>query len=176
MTISRRRTTFVRRLSTAAALTALAALMAGGPVANAYDPTTEAQNFSKIQERETIYNTAQYQAQLRQVGAANAQRASTMQATDPERNFIGHHLCATGDDGCAGDVRLYDWEAKGYGIVQPVLFTARNGATISGHVWATQGRARRSGPASSSPTARCRRPSSSTGSPRRRSPRPATSC
>jgi dienelactone hydrolase len=37
---------------------------------------------------------------------------------------------------------MYDRKAKGYGLVQPVLFTARNGATISGHVWAT-----RSGPA-----------------------------
>ena len=64
-----------------------------------------------------------------------------MQATDPERNFIGH-LCASGDDGCAGDVRLYDWQAKGYGIVQPVLFTARSGATISGPRVGDQGRAR----------------------------------
>jgi dipeptidyl aminopeptidase/acylaminoacyl peptidase len=39
-------------------------------------------------------------------------------------------------------VRLYDWGPKGYGIVQPVLFTARDGATLSGHIWAT-----RSGPA-----------------------------
>jgi dienelactone hydrolase len=64
-----------------------------------------------------------------------------MQVADPERNFSGH-LCASGEDGCAGDVRLYDWEKKGYGIVEPVLFTARSGATISGHVWATK-----SGPA-----------------------------
>ena len=69
-----------------------------------------------------------------------------MQAADPERNFLGLHLCATGDDGCAGDVRLYDWEAKGYGIVEPVLFTARSGATISGRVWATKaGPAKRPG-------------------------------
>ena len=65
-----------------------------------------------------------------------------MQAADPERKFIGSTCAATGDDGCAGDMRLYDWKAKGYGIVKPVLFTARNGATISGHVWATK-----SGPA-----------------------------
>ena len=35
-------------------------------------------------------------------------------------------------------MRLYDWESNGYGIVKPVLFTARNGATLSGHVWATK--------------------------------------
>jgi dienelactone hydrolase len=68
-----------------------------------------------------------------------------MQATDPEREFVTD-LCWNGNDGCAGDVRLYDWQTKGYGIVQPVLFTARNGATLSGHVWATKaGPARRPG-------------------------------
>jgi hypothetical protein len=36
-------------------------------------------------------------------------------------------------------VRLNDFS----GLVKPVLFTARSGATISGHVWAA-----RSGPAS----------------------------
>jgi hypothetical protein len=47
---------------------------------------------------------------------------------------------ATGmaDDGCAGDARLYDWQTAGYGIVQPVYWTARDGATLSGHVWATR--------------------------------------
>ena len=135
MTISRRRTTFACRLSISAAVLALLAL---APAASAFDPVVEAKNFSKTQERETIWDTAQYQLQLRETGAANAQRAILTQASDPERNFIGFHLCATGDDGCAGDVRLYDWESKGYGIVEPVLFTARSGATISGHVWATK--------------------------------------
>ena len=60
-----------------------------------------------------------------------------MQANDPEREFQDH-LCRSGEDGCAGDVRLYDWQTNGYGIVRPVLFTARNGATLSGHVWATR--------------------------------------
>jgi dienelactone hydrolase len=61
-----------------------------------------------------------------------------MQINDSEREFQDH-LCRSGDDGCAGDVRLYDWQTNGYGIVRPVLFTARNGATLSGHVWATRG-------------------------------------
>src|SRR5262249_38691772 len=104
-------------------------------------PVVEAKNFSKIEERQTIYDTPEYQALLREVSLQNRAAATLMQATDPERNFIGH-LWATGEDGCAGDVRVYDWEAEGYGIVKPRLFTARNGATISGHVWATK-----SGPA-----------------------------
>ena len=92
------------------ALATLGILVVTVPQARAFDPAVEAKNFSKIEERQTIYNTAQYQALLRQVGAQNATEALTMQATDPERNFIGSHLCATGDDGCAGDARLYDWK------------------------------------------------------------------
>jgi dienelactone hydrolase len=127
------------RSSTAWATLAFAivsGLIAGAPAASAFDPAVEAQNFSKTQERQTIYNTPEYQVLLRQVSAQNRTAALAMQAADPERNFSGH-LCASGEDGCAGDARLYDWQAKGYGIVQPVLFTARSGATISGRVWAT---------------------------------------
>jgi dienelactone hydrolase len=98
-------------------------------------------NYSKTTERQAIYLTPQYQLQLRQVGAQNELNALAMQLADPEREFVTD-LCWNGYDGCAGDIRLYDWQANGYGIVQPVLFTARNGATLSGHVWAT-----RSGPA-----------------------------
>jgi dienelactone hydrolase len=130
----------IRSRTAWAAFAATIALIGGAPPANAFDPAVEAQNFSKTQERQTIYNTPEYQVLLRQVSAQNRTAALTMQAADPERNFSGH-LCASGEDGCAGDARLYDWQAKGYGIVQPVLFTARSGATISGHVWAT-----RSGP------------------------------
>jgi dienelactone hydrolase len=128
----------VKKLAVAAA--AVAVLVAA-PSAQAFDPSAEAQNYSKGQERAAIWDTPDYQVKLRQVSSDNWLAANSAQASDPERNFIGH-LCATYFDGCAGDVRLYDWQAKGYGIVQPVLFTSRSGATISGHVWAT-----RAGPA-----------------------------
>ena len=158
------------------AVATLGVLIAAAPAAQAFDPATEAQNFSKIEERQTIYNTAAVPAQLRQVERCRTRpRPLTMQATDPERNFLGLHLCATGDDGCAGDVRLYDWEAKGYGIVKPVLFTARSGATISGRVWATKaGPAKRPGIVITNGSVQA--PERSTGSPRRRSRRRATSC
>ena len=58
------------------------------------------------------------------------------QAADPQRLFLTD-LCWSNGLACAGDVRLNDWKAKGYGKVEPVLFTARNGATLSGHVWKT---------------------------------------
>jgi hypothetical protein len=81
------------------------------------------------------------QLQLRDVSNRNLAAALKAQLSDPEREFVSD-LCWNGSDGCAGDERLYDWQAKGYGIVRPVLFTARDGATLSGHVWAT-----RAGPA-----------------------------
>jgi dienelactone hydrolase len=121
------------------------AALAGAAAAYAFDPATEAQNYGKGQERQAIYDTPAYQAQLRQVSVKNRVDATAMQAADPERDMLTH-LCSTGEDGCAGDARLYDWQAGGYGIVQKVLFTARNGATISGHVWATKaGPAKRPG-------------------------------
>ena len=136
-------TIIVRRLSTTIALAALCP--DGRATARAFDPVVEAQNFSKIEERQAIYNTAAYQLLLRQVSVQNRAAALAIQAPTPSATSPGH-LCASGEDGCAGDVRLYDWQAKGYGIVQPVLFTARSGATISGRVWATRaGPSRRPG-------------------------------
>ena len=70
---------------------------------------------------------------LREVSHRNLTAALQAQVNDPERGFVTD-LCWSGMDGCAGDARLYDWK----GLVQPVLFTARNGATISGRVWATR--------------------------------------
>ena len=125
----------------AIAIFTVAALLLPATAAGAFDPATEAQNFSKGQERQAIYLTPAYQAQLRQQSLVNEQAAAGAQAADPERVFAGD-LCWSGTDGCAGDTRLYDWQAGGYGIVQPFLFTARDGATISGHIWAT-----RAGPA-----------------------------
>jgi len=111
------------------------------PLAHAFDPAVEAQNYSKGQERQTIYDTPQYQALLAQVGQQNEQAALALQAADPEREFMTD-LCARQENGCAGDIRLNNWGPNGYGAVQHVLWTDRNGATISGHVWAT-----RAGPA-----------------------------
>src|SRR3954470_8871431 len=120
---------------------AAAVLLAGASAAYAFDPVVEAQNYGKGLERQSIYTTPSYEAKLRVVSQLNGLNALKMQATDPGREFVTD-LCWNGNDGCAGDVRLYDWQTNGYGIVKPVLFTARNGATLSGHVWATK-----SGPA-----------------------------
>ncbi len=127
-----------------AALAVAISLLGGSAVASAFDPVYEAKNYSKTLERASIYMTPQYQLQLRAQSVKNSADAALALLRDPERNFV--NLCSNGFDGCSGDVRLYDWGPVGYGIVKPVLFTARDGATLSGHVWATRaGPARRPG-------------------------------
>ena len=101
-----------------------------------FDPTVEAQNFSITQQRQTVYDTPQYQAQLTLQSQTNFNNAVAVQAADPGR-FFTDDLCWNQGNGCAGDIRLYNWGSAGYGLVRPVLFTARNGATLSGHVWET---------------------------------------
>ena len=103
-----------------------------------FNPVIEAQNFSITQQRQAIYDTPAYQIQLTADGAASTAQALATEAADPGR-FFTDDLCWNLANGCAGDIRLYNWAANGYGIVRPVLFTARDGATLSGHVWATIG-------------------------------------
>ena len=99
-----------------------------------FEPVLEAENFSITQQRQKIYDTPEYQAELAEQGLKNHEEATREQLEDPERVF-SDDLCFEGENGCAGDVRLYAWEKNGYGYMRKVLFTARNGATISGRVW-----------------------------------------
>jgi dienelactone hydrolase len=120
----------------AVALSAVAAAPAGATPPTVFNPVVEAQNFSITQQRQAIYDTPQYQSQLAADSATNTANALTTEAADPGR-FFSDDLCWNLSNGCAGDIRLYNWAANGYGLVRPVLFTARDGATLSGHVWAT---------------------------------------
>ncbi len=120
----------------AAAIGAVTATGAAAKPPTAFDPVVEAQNFSITQQRQAIYDTPSYQAQLAADSAASTAQALATQAADPGR-FFTDDLCWNLANGCAGDIRLDDWASKGHGIVRPVLFTARDGATLSGHVWAT---------------------------------------
>ena len=115
-----------------------AAVPAVSPAAppTTFEPLVEAQNFSITQQRQTIYDTPEYQAQLTADSASSLTEALATQAADPGR-FFTNNVCWNRGNGCAGDVRLNEWVAKGYGISDPVLFTARDGATLSGRVWAT---------------------------------------
>jgi dienelactone hydrolase len=135
----------MRRFIPAAAALAIIGVVVGAGAAPAaatppttFDPVVEAQNFSITQQRQAIYDTPSYQAQLAADSAASTAQALAAQAADPGR-FFTNDLCWNLANGCAGDIRLNDWAADGDGIVRPVLFTARDGATLSGHVWATIG-------------------------------------
>lgn len=106
--------------------------------AEAFDPGYEAANYGKINERAQTDYTPEFNALLLQRGLENQAQAAGITASDgPTREFgrdFSGNLCANAMNGCAGDVRLYDWN----GIVEPVLFTARNGSTLSGRVWMTE--------------------------------------
>ena len=122
---------------------AACALLLAAPAA-AFDPDRDARNRAKSAEREREHSGEEYQAELRTRTAQNGADAAQILASDPERaaGGTGETVCFTLASGCAGDIRLYDFQERGRGLVTPVLWTARNGSTVSGHVWAT-----RAGPA-----------------------------
>jgi dienelactone hydrolase len=123
-----------RRVWIIGALVALVAPAAAG----AFDGGAETTNYAKIRERmQYVTLTPEFQTRLIAANTQNLADAAQIPANDPERDFSGN-VCANGGNECAGDVRFYDWKDNGFGIVKPVLFTARNGSTISGRVWATQ--------------------------------------
>lgn len=112
-------------------------------VAPGFDPPTEAKNFAKTSERyEYIVGTPEFQARLQKQNVDDNAELSQIAASEAAagadaRNFTGN-VCFQHKQECAGDVRFLDWEANGFGISTPVLFGARDGATISGKVWATK--------------------------------------
>ena len=91
----------------------IGSLVAAG-TAGAYDPAMEAENLAKTTERAAVYSSPEGQLLLRRVGLANALASRQAQIADAERNFSAN-LCASGEDGCAGDPRLYDWGPKARG-------------------------------------------------------------
>lgn len=138
-----------------------------------FNAAVEAENFSITEQRQKIYDTPEYQAALTEDSLLSTAEGLSEQAADPER-FFTDDLCWNNGNGCAGDVRLNDWEKNDDGIVRHVLFTSRGGATLSGRIWATRkGPAKRPGvvitDGSVQADNRC------TGTPPRRSRRTATS-
>jgi len=104
MAISRR-ALLLSSVAAAAAVTATVGVPLASASAKSFNPVVEAQNYSKLTERQAIYLTPQYQALLREVSTQNTAAAVAMQAADPGRTFADD-LCWNGNDGCAGDVRL----------------------------------------------------------------------
>ena len=111
----------------------------GDPV----DPAREGANYSKQGERAPEYTTPKGLADQATMGTSSFAGGLAEQAGDPGRLFVTD-LCWSKALACGGDYRLHHWQARGYGIVKPVHFVARNGSTMAGHVWATKaGPARR---------------------------------
>jgi len=130
----------------ASVLVGLGLALSSAAGAFAFDTEYEARNYAKINERAAYDYTPQFNALLAQQGAENELQAAQILAADGPQSSEGRdptgNLCFHHMNGCAGDVRLYGWGREGDGVVYPVLFTQRNGATLSGHVWMTK-----SGPA-----------------------------
>jgi dienelactone hydrolase len=108
----------------------------------AFDPAVEAQNVLKTQERAAYdYGRPDYQTRLRADSLEGRAEGLSIIAQDGPtqpfgRDFLGN-LCWSHEDGCAGDVRFWHWANNADFVRKPVLFTARNGSTLSGHVWHT---------------------------------------
>ncbi len=125
-----------RRTSTAAALILTALLSASVARAQSpVNPVDEAKNQLVGNERRAGWATPQMLAGVGQTTLAYQQKRQAIRQSDPER--APDPVFCTAPVVCPIDPRLEDWKQHG-GIVKPVLFTARSGATLSGHVWATK--------------------------------------
>lgn len=123
-----------------AALLALPTMLANparGAEGDPVDPAREAANYSKQSERASDYLTPKALADQATQGAGSFSGGVVEQATDPGRLFVTD-LCWSKALACGGDTRLAHWAERGYGMVKPVHFVARNGSTMAGHVWATK--------------------------------------
>jgi dienelactone hydrolase len=123
--------------------TACIALLAAGALALpggavAFDPGLEGLNFSRTGERlghEVL--TPEFLALLEQRNLIAPVEFAELKLNDPERN--PSNVCPIRARECAGDPRFYSWdEPDDHGVMTPVVFTARNGAVISGTVWSTE--------------------------------------
>jgi dienelactone hydrolase len=102
---------------------------------DARQPGGEAQNLLVSQEREGQFDSPSMLAQVAAATSAYQEQRRAVTVSDPGRR-PDPNSCTT-VVACTVDPRLEHWAAHG-GIVDPVLFTARSGATLSGHVWATK--------------------------------------
>jgi dienelactone hydrolase len=124
------------RRSLGAGFASILVAMAVPAAALAFDPQLEAKNFAKTSERvANVTGKPEFLARLHQQNLEAQIQWTQLRANDPERNPA--NVCARRSQECAGDIRFYDWEESGYGLMTPVIFTARSGAVISGMVWGT---------------------------------------
>jgi dienelactone hydrolase len=131
----RRQGPILTLVACALALFGAALLAAPAGAAMLVNPVTEAQNLRVSQEREAQFGSPSMLGQVAAATSAYQQQRLAVTDTDPGRQ-PNPNSCTT-VVACSIDPRLEHWAAHG-GIVRSVLFTARSGATLSGHVWATK--------------------------------------
>src|SRR5882724_1299319 len=103
----------------------LFALPSGPALAkDAFELELDSTNIARSFERQATYLTPGFQAALASDMVQDEIQRLMLRLTDPERqpdpNSCSVPLI------CEGDVRLDHWKERGYGLVQPVLFTARS--------------------------------------------------
>jgi dienelactone hydrolase len=117
-----------------ALLLVLAGLLLLATTAIAYDPQAETYNLAKSRERhQQDAASPGYQEQIALQSLDGTVGLGEALAQNPGR--LPANPCAANLDLCAGDPRLYDWGGR-YGVVRPIHYVNRNGALISGHLWA----------------------------------------
>jgi dienelactone hydrolase len=116
----------------------LSAVVAGAPAGAApstgrlVNPIAQVQNLLVSQEREAQFDTpAMLAAVAKSTAQYQVERAKIDSGRHPNPNTCTTIVL------CLPDPRLANWADEG-GIVDPVLYTARSGATLSGHIWATK--------------------------------------
>lgn len=131
--------------NTASTIAATTGATAGLTTADCQDATYPSQQWTQCESANFASSNANeaghtdLTAGLLVATAAFQQSRLTTLLADPERQ-PNPNSCIT-VVACPVDPRLQSW-ANGSGIVAPVTYTSRSGATMSGHVWATK-----SGPA-----------------------------
>ena len=113
----------MRKVLSALLVSLVTVAVSAAPAAAAnVDPVVEAKNYSITFQRAAEFSTPAYQSKLLTIGSRNGLTAIATQLKDPGR-FFTNNLCWNGFNGCAGDIRLYDWGPKQYGLVRPVLLS-----------------------------------------------------
>jgi hypothetical protein len=115
-------------------VSAFAVTLCGASHSSALDLGAELHNYAKQLERFTYTEvSAEYQLLLAFGSLPGLLDPLNTVLRDPSR--LPLNLCATHQNACFGDARIADWgERKGISVA--VSWVNRNGATISGHLWA----------------------------------------
>lgn len=103
-----------------------------GPLITMTDPV----ELARLGERTAHFMTPGFQVLVARDAVEAAAARGQLLTNDPGRHPDPNACTVVAP--CVGDPRLDDFAKKAGARVVPVLFTARSGATLSGHLWATR--------------------------------------